>query len=96
MIRRILTAAGATTVSSLPAMGWSGVVALIGLVLVFAAVLCWVIADADRPARLALLLAACRRTSPTPPAAAVVPHTTRSRRHPQTEPAEPTQPATTS
>jgi len=83
MIRRILAAAGAAVVSSLLAMGWAGVVVLISLVLVGAAVLCWVIADADRPARLALLLAACRRTPATPPAATLrIFHTRHTQRKP--------------
>lgn len=44
------------------AMGWTTVAAVI----VLAIALCWVVADADRPKRLALLLTAWRHGTPAP------------------------------
>lgn len=64
MIRRVLTSTvGATALSAALAMGWTTVVAVI----VLAIALCWVVADADRPKRLALLLTAWRHGTPAPP-----------------------------
>ena len=71
MIRRVLdTTAGATVVSSILAIGWAGTLLLVLLTLLLTVVLtialCWVLADAERPARLALLLCAWKRGTPPP------------------------------
>jgi hypothetical protein len=55
---RTLGAGGA--VAAALATGWVGVVLLIVILLVPTIVLCWIVADGDRPQRLALLLTAWR------------------------------------
>jgi hypothetical protein len=70
MIRRALdTTAGATVVSSILALGWAGALLLVLVTVVLTAALCWVLADAERPTRLALLLSAWKRGAPPPSAA---------------------------
>jgi hypothetical protein len=60
MVRRVLGAtAGLAAVLS---AGWTGVALVTALVLVPVLAICWVVADPDRPRRLALLLTAWRRT----------------------------------
>jgi hypothetical protein len=64
MIQRTLhTTVGATALSAALAMGWTTVAAIIVLTIA----LCWVVADADRPHRLALLLTTWRHGTPAPP-----------------------------
>jgi hypothetical protein len=61
MLRRaVATVSGGGVIGVLAQAGWVGAVVLIGVVLVVVAAVCWVIADPDRPARLALLLMAWR------------------------------------
>jgi hypothetical protein len=68
MIRRVLhTTVGATVLSAALAMSWTAVTVTVAVVLVFTIALCWVVADADRPSRLALLLTAWRHGTPVRP-----------------------------
>lgn len=50
--------------SAVFAAGWAGVVLILAVVVVLTAALCWVLADAQRPARLAMLLRAWRMSAP--------------------------------
>lgn len=47
--------------------GWTGVAVLIIVIVVPIAAICWVVADADRPQRLALLLSTWRHGTLAPP-----------------------------
>lgn len=68
MIRQTLgTTVGATLLSAALAMGWTAVTIAVAVVIVLTIALCWVVADADRPNRLALLLTAWRHGTPGPP-----------------------------
>jgi hypothetical protein len=64
MIRRVLHT---TVLSAALAMSWTAVTVTVAVVLVLTIALCWVVADADRPNRLALLLTAWRHGTPVPP-----------------------------
>ncbi|MGX6606089.1 hypothetical protein ACWKSP_28765 [Micromonosporaceae bacterium Da 78-11] len=66
MLRQVAgaTAGSGGVISALLAGGWTGVVLLAAVVVVLVAATCWVIADADRPARLALLITAWRGRTP--------------------------------
>ncbi|MGH3923343.1 MAG: hypothetical protein ACRDTT_10815 [Pseudonocardiaceae bacterium] len=64
--RAVPTTIGATVVSAVLAMSWAGVVIAVGVVIVLTIAVCWVLADADRPKRLALLLTAWRHGTPAP------------------------------
>ncbi|MDT5039198.1 MAG: hypothetical protein QOE51_183 [Actinoplanes sp.] len=55
-----VTAGSGGVISALLAGGWTGVVLLASLILVLVGALCWVIADPERPGRLALLITSCR------------------------------------
>lgn len=59
-----LGTAGAVTAAL--AAGWTGTTLLIVAILVPTAAICWVLADNQRPQRLALLLAAWRHGNITP------------------------------
>jgi hypothetical protein len=48
------------------ATGWTGIALLVIVLIVLIAALCWVLADSERPQRLALLLSTWRH-SPLPP-----------------------------
>ncbi len=65
-MRRVLGAVGTSTgvLSTLYAAGWTGVVLILAVVVVLTAAVCWVVADAERPARLAMLLKAWRANAP--------------------------------
>jgi hypothetical protein len=69
-MRRVLGAISGSTgvLSALFAAGWTGVVLIITVVVILTAAVCWVIADAERPARLAMLLKAWRANAPPKPA----------------------------
>lgn len=63
MVRRGLGAtAGGTLVAVALTGSWTVVVVAVAVVLVMTVAVCWVVADPDRPARLALLLAAWQHT----------------------------------
>lgn len=80
MIRRVLhTTVSATVLSAALAMSWTAVTVTVAVVLVLTIALCWVVADADRPNRLALLLTAWRHGTPVPPRHTRTPRFTRSR-----------------
>jgi hypothetical protein len=66
-MRRVLGAIGGSTgvLSTLFAAGWAGVVLILAVVVVLTCAVCWVVADAKRPARLAMLLRAWRASAPT-------------------------------
>jgi hypothetical protein len=72
MRRAIGTGVGGGILSTLLAKGWVGVALAVGVVVVLTVAVCWVVADSERPQRLALLLSAWRGT--------VVGRETRSRR----------------
>jgi hypothetical protein len=61
-MRRVLAAVGSSTgvLSTVFAAGWTGVVLILAVVVVLTGAVCWVVADAERPARLAMLLRAWR------------------------------------
>jgi hypothetical protein len=69
-MQRIVGAIGGSTgvLSTIFAAGWTGVVLILAVVVILTVAVCWVVADAERPARLAILLKACR-ASPSPKAA---------------------------
>ena len=46
------------------AAGWTGMVLILAVVVVLTAAVCWIVADAERPARLAMLLKAWRANAP--------------------------------
>jgi hypothetical protein len=73
-MRRVLGAIGGSTgvLSTIFATGWVGVILILAVVVVVTGALCWVIADAKRPARLAMLLRAWRTSAP--PSAVRRPH----------------------
>jgi hypothetical protein len=58
--RALASTAGGGALAAALATGWVGAVLLIALVLVPTLAVCWVIADPDRPHRLAVLLTAWR------------------------------------
>jgi hypothetical protein len=62
---RVLRAVGggAGLLSTIFAAGWTGVILILSVVMILTAAVCWVIADAKRPARLAMLLRAWRAGS---------------------------------
>jgi hypothetical protein len=67
MLRRIVgTTAGGGVLTALLAEGWAGITVTVAVVLVLTIAICWIVADADRPARLALLLTAWRGTTNAP------------------------------
>ncbi len=59
---RVLGVVGgsAGVLSTIFAAGWAGVILIMATVVFVTGALCWVVNDADRPARLAMLLRACR------------------------------------
>jgi hypothetical protein len=65
-MRRVIGAIGASTgvLSTLFAAGWTGVILILAVVVILTGAVCWVVADARRPARLAMLLRACRASAP--------------------------------
>ncbi|HZN75662.1 MAG TPA: hypothetical protein VFC00_28860 [Micromonosporaceae bacterium] len=65
-MRRVLAAVGSSTgvLSAVFVAGWTGVVLILAVVLVLTGAMCWVLADAERPARLAMLLSAWRASAP--------------------------------
>jgi hypothetical protein len=64
MIRWGLAAAGGGgALSTLLAAGWVGVALVILLIFSVLGTVCWVVADAERPARLALLITSWRGPS---------------------------------
>lgn len=65
MMRQALgaTAGGGALVAAL-ATGWVGIALIIAVISVPTLAVCWIVADADRPQRLALLLAAWRHDVP--------------------------------
>jgi hypothetical protein len=66
--RRIVgTTAGGGVLTALLAEGWAGIAVAVAVVLVLTVAICWIVADADRPARLALLLTACRGATSSAP-----------------------------
>jgi predicted small integral membrane protein len=61
MLRRLAGAtAGGGVLATMLAAGWVGAAVLLGVALLLVGAVCWVIADPDRPARLALLFTAWR------------------------------------
>ncbi len=66
-MRRVLGAVGTSTgvLSTVFAAGWTGVVLILAVVVVLTAAVCWVVADAERPARLAMLLRGVASECPT-------------------------------
>jgi hypothetical protein len=67
MLRRIAgTTASGGVLTALLAAGWAGIAVTVAVVLVLTVAICWIVADADRPARLALLLTAWRGTTKAP------------------------------
>jgi hypothetical protein len=68
MIRRVLhTTVSATVLSITLAISWAAATVTVAVALGLTIALCWVVADADRPNRLALLLTAWRHGTPVPP-----------------------------
>ena len=65
-MRRVLGTVGASTgvLSTVFAAGWTGVVLILAVVVVLTGAVCWVVADAERPDRLAMLLRAWRANAP--------------------------------
>jgi hypothetical protein len=65
-MRRVLGAVGGGTgvLSAIFAAGWTGVILILAVVVVLTGAVCWVVADAERPARLAMLLKAWRTNVP--------------------------------
>jgi drug/metabolite transporter (DMT)-like permease len=65
-MRRVLGTVGgsAGVLSTIFAAGWTGMILILAVVVVVTGALCWVIADAKRPARLAMLLRAWRTSAP--------------------------------
>ncbi|MEV5720600.1 hypothetical protein AB0L41_42615 [Amycolatopsis mediterranei] len=61
-----VTGGASTAVVAALAAGWIGIAALVIAIVVPIAAICWVLADPDRPQRLALLLSAWRYGTPTP------------------------------
>jgi hypothetical protein len=84
MVRAIGSSTG--VLSAIFAAGWTGVVLILAVVVIITVALCWVIADAERPARLAKLLKACR---PSPPSRAVPHPSRRTRKRARTAPRRP-------
>ena len=79
MIQRVLhPTVRATVLSAALTMSWTAVTVTVAVVLVLTIALCWVVADADRPNRLALLLTAWRHGTPAPPRHTRTPRFTRS------------------
>ena len=67
MLRRIMgTTASGGVLTALLAAGWTGIAVTVAVVLVLTVAICWIVADADRPARLALLLTAWHGTTKAP------------------------------
>lgn len=66
MMRPVLgvTASSGGLITTLLAGGWTAAVLLTVLVLVLVGAVCWVIADPDRPGRLALLITSWRSRTP--------------------------------
>jgi predicted small integral membrane protein len=61
MLRRLArTTAGGGVLATVLATGWVGAATLLGVALLLVGAVCWVIADPERPARLALLFTALR------------------------------------
>jgi hypothetical protein len=61
MLRKIVgTTAGGGFLSAALAAGWAGVAVVAVIVVVLTGAVCWVVADAERPGRLALLFTALR------------------------------------
>lgn len=58
--------AGGAVAAALAA-GWIGAILLITLILVPTAAICWILADFDRPQRLALLITTWRHGTPASP-----------------------------
>jgi hypothetical protein len=79
MVRHALgvAAGGGGLVSALLAGGWIGVVLMAVVVLALVVAVCWVVADADRPARLALLITSWRAGTPARTARAATPRKAR-------------------
>jgi len=65
-LRRVLGAIGGSTgaLSTIFAAGWIGVILILAVIMILTGAVCWVIADAKRPARLATLLRAWRASAP--------------------------------
>jgi hypothetical protein len=67
MLRRGLSVAGGGGfVTAIFAAGWAGIVIVSAVVVVLIAAVCWIVADEDRPARVALLVTAWRHGTITP------------------------------
>ena len=66
MLRHTLgvTAGGGGVLTALLTAGWTGAVLLAGVVIVLVGAVCWVVADPDRPGRLALLITSWRGRGP--------------------------------
>jgi len=66
MLRQTLgvTAGGGGVLTALLTAGWTGVVLVAAVVVVLVGAVCWVIADPERPARLALLITSWRTRTP--------------------------------
>jgi hypothetical protein len=61
MVRRLIgTATGGGVLGTVLTAGWVGGMVLIGVVVVLVGAVCWVLADPDRSARVALLVTAWR------------------------------------
>lgn len=56
----VITSAICGGMTAVLAMGWMGAVLLTAAILIPIGALCWILADRDRPLRLALLLSAWR------------------------------------
>ena len=78
-MRRILGPIGGSTgvLSTLFAAGWVGVVLILAVVVILTFAVCWVVADAKRPARLAMLLRAWRASAPNQGREELTPRTER-------------------
>lgn len=65
-MRRVLGTVGGSTgvLSAVFAAGWASVVLILAVVVILTGALCWILADAKRPARLAMLLRAWRTSAP--------------------------------
>jgi hypothetical protein len=87
-MRRAVGAIGGSTsvLSTIFVAGRTGVILILTVVVIITAALCWVVADAERPARLAMLLKACRASPP--PKAAPQPRR-RTRKRTRTAPHQP-------
>jgi hypothetical protein len=64
-MRRVVGAIGTGVLSAIFAAGWTGVILILAVVVILTGAVCWVVADARRPARLAMLLRACRASAPS-------------------------------